>query len=117
MNGSLVLGLFALYVVGVSLAGILSGASDDCLALVRRSWGRLRGLVLYFCLQVALPMLIGIIFVSWGIANFNISGDPFSRSQKAAAMPEIRWQDIQQMKDATEEAITPDIYLPIPLCA
>ena len=117
MNGSFVLGLFALYVVGVSLCGILSGSSDDCLAMVRRHWGRVQGLIFFFCLQVALPMLIGIVFVSWGIANINLAGNPMTGPRGAAAVIEIDWQAIQQMQKATEEAITPEIYLSIPLCA
>ena len=117
MNSSFVLGLFALYVVGVSLCGILSGSSDDCLAMVRKHWGRMQGLIFFFCLQVALPMLIGIVFVSWGIANINLPGSPLDGQRRAAAVLEIDWQAIQQMQKATEEAITPKIYLPIPLCA
>ncbi|HKL25941.1 MAG TPA: hypothetical protein VJ910_06915 [Desulfuromonadales bacterium] len=118
MNGSLVLGCFALYVVGVSLFGILSGTSDDCLARVRRSCGRVRGLALYFCLQVAMPMLIGIVFLSWGIADFNLSAASSPKhSTPGAAVFKIDWQAIQQIREAAEEAAPPEVYLPIPLCA
>lgn len=117
MNGSLVLGFFALYVVGVTLFGILCGTSDDGLAVVRKSWGRVRGLALYFCLKVALPLLIGVVFISWGIADFNLSGEGALRQRKVPAVLKINWQTLQQMREAAEKNAEPDVYLPIPLCA
>ena len=73
MNAHIVFGLFALYVSSVSLYMVLSGQQDSVLANLRRWWGRRLGHSVYFVLRVALPMLICILCLGWGVRNFDPS--------------------------------------------
>ena len=70
MNAHLILGLFALYVVAVTLCRVLSGSDESRLSLVRRIWGRTRGLGLYFAVHVALPLLVGVLCMGQGVARY-----------------------------------------------
>ncbi|MCK4535609.1 MAG: hypothetical protein KAT93_01270 [Desulfuromonadales bacterium] len=117
MNEHLIFGLFALYVVAISLYGILSGSSDARLALVRKVWGRVHGLSLYFCVHVILPLLVGIMFIGWGTVNFSIPGSSGAEKKLSGVVLKLDWHAIQKMKDAAGKDFKPEIYLPIPLCA
>ena len=117
MNQPLVFGLFALYVAVASLYGILSGASDARLALVRKVWGRIHGLSIYFCVQVALPLLVGIVFVCWGAVNFNTPASEAARSARSDVVLKIDWQAIQKLKDAAQKSAEPDTAFTMPICA
>jgi hypothetical protein len=117
MNDHLVFGLFALYVVGASLYGILSGASDARLACVRKNWGRIRGLSLYFSVYVFLPLLVGIMSVGWGAANFTSPGAELARKDFSGKILKVDWQAIQNLKDAAEKTIELDVSSFILLCA
>lgn len=110
MNEQLVFGLFALYVVFVSLYGILSGRSDTRLAFVRKAWGRIHGLSIYFCVHVGLPMLVGIVFICLGSANFHVPGNGLARQDVFDTLPEINWQ---VLPDTAEQAPRPEPTIPI----
>ena len=112
MNQHLVIGLFAFYVMVVSLYRILSGESDDRLAFVRKTWGRIRGLSIYFCVHVVLPLLVGIIFFGWGVVNFRVPGSTVTHQGVFEMIPEIRWELI---RDPADQKPKPE--LTIPLCA
>lgn len=71
MNSHIVLGLFALYVAALSLSLVLVGRQDAVLALLRRFWGRTIGHSLYFIARVALPMLICILCLGWGVRHYD----------------------------------------------
>ena len=71
MNAHIVLGLFALYVAVISLYLVLAGQQDAVLALLRRFWGRTLGHSLYFIARVALPMLICVLCLGWGIRKYD----------------------------------------------
>lgn len=71
VNAHIVFGLFALYVAAVSLWMVLSGQQDATLALLRRFWGRTIGHALYFIVSVALPILICVIFLGWGVRQYD----------------------------------------------
>lgn len=73
MNAHLILGFFAFYVVAVTLYRVLAGSDDSRLELVRRIWGRTRGLGLYFSVNVALPLLVGVLCLGQGVANFGMT--------------------------------------------
>lgn len=73
MNPHIVLGLFALYVAAVSLYLVLSGRHDALLALLRRFWGRSLGHTLYFLSRIAMPMLVFILCLGWGVSHFKAS--------------------------------------------
>lgn len=73
MNSYLVMGLFALYVVIVSLLRLMAEREFPRVTAMKRLWGRSRGLLLHFTINVALPLVFGIIFLGRGVAGF---GDP-----------------------------------------
>ena len=71
MNAHIVFGLFALYVAVTSLYLVLSGRQDSVLANLRRLWGRTLGHSLYFIARVALPMLICVFCLGWGVRHYD----------------------------------------------
>lgn len=71
MNVQIILGLFALYVAFVSLVLVLIGHQDTLLSLLRRFWGRTIGHLLYFSFRVALPMIICIFCLGWGVKHYD----------------------------------------------
>lgn len=71
MNGSIVFGLFALYVAGISLYLVLSGKQDALLAQLRRIWGRSVGHAFYFIGNVALPLLVCVVCLGWGVREYD----------------------------------------------
>ena len=83
VNAHIVFGLFALYVAAISLWMVLVGQQDTVLALLRQFWGRTIGHALYFVARVALPILICVIFLGWGVRQYDATiafhdSDPFS---------------------------------------
>lgn len=73
MNTHIIFGLFALYVAAVSLWLVLSGRHDTLLELLRQIWGRTIGHALFFVGNVALPLLICIICLGWGVRQYDIT--------------------------------------------
>ncbi len=71
MNAHIVFGLFALYVAAISLWMVLAGQQDAVLALLRRFWGRTLGHALYFVARVAIPILICVVCLGWGIRQYD----------------------------------------------
>jgi len=73
MNSDMVVGLFALYVSMVSLLLVLSGREDALLALLRSLWGRTLGHANYFAVNVALPLVVCVLCLGWGIRYYDAS--------------------------------------------
>lgn len=71
MNAHIVCGLFALYVAVISLSLVLAGHQDPVLAFLRRCWGRTRGHALYFLANVALPLLVCVLCLGWGVRHYD----------------------------------------------
>ena len=71
MNQSLVLALFAFVVVGISFVRLLREREFFRLTAMKRAWGRVRGLSIYFVANVALPLVAGIVFLAQGITAFS----------------------------------------------
>ena len=71
MNTHIVFGLFALYVAGASLYMVLSGQHDAVLENLRCLWGRTLGHSIYFVARVALPLLICVVCLGWGVRQYD----------------------------------------------
>jgi hypothetical protein len=69
MNLHLAMGLFALYVVIVSLVRLMASREFPRLTAMKKVWGRSRGVLLHFISNVALPLVLGIVFMSRGIVG------------------------------------------------
>lgn len=69
MNPHFAMGIFALYVVVVSLARLLASREFPRLTAMKKAWGRSRGMLLHFLSNVALPLVLGIVFMSRGIVG------------------------------------------------
>jgi hypothetical protein len=63
------MGLFALYVVIVSLVRLMASREFPRLTAMKKAWGRGRGVLLHFISNVALPLVLGIVFMSRGIVG------------------------------------------------
>ncbi|MFA7535270.1 MAG: hypothetical protein WCY68_04210 [Desulfuromonadales bacterium] len=70
MKSHLALGFFAIYVVVISLCRLLSDRLPQRLISMQKAWGRRLGLLLHFVAQVALPLVVGIIYVGQGVSLF-----------------------------------------------
>jgi hypothetical protein len=70
INPQLAMGLFALFVSFVSLARVMAEKEFPRLTAMKRIWGRRQGLLCHFLANVALPLVLGIVFLSRGIAAF-----------------------------------------------
>ncbi|AMV72169.1 hypothetical protein JCM30471_06690 [Desulfuromonas carbonis] len=69
MKSYLVLGLFSLHVVVVSLVRYLRDEEFFRLTAMKRAWGRSRGLAMHFLANIALPMVLGIVFISQAVVS------------------------------------------------
>jgi hypothetical protein len=76
MKAYFAMGLFALYVALVFLARARSEQEFARLAVMKKMWGRTRGIAVLFLANVALPLVLGIVFLGRGVADF---GTPESR--------------------------------------
>ncbi len=63
MQPDLVKSLFAIYVVVVSLLRLMSDHEYFRLTAMKKIWGRTRGLLFHFLVNVALPLLAAIYFL------------------------------------------------------
>lgn len=94
------MGLFALYVVIVSLVRCLAIEEFPRLTAMKLLWGRRRGLAIHFLSNVALPSVLGIVFLTQGVvagrnpqavnsprAQFYQSTTKFAASEQASADP------------------------------
>lgn len=70
MNQYFVMGLFALYVVLVSVLRIMAEDEHPALTKMKRLWGRTYGLIIHFLLSVILPLLFSIFYLCRGIVAF-----------------------------------------------
>jgi hypothetical protein len=69
MNSHFALGLFALYVVIVSLWRFLTGKGMQTISESRQVWERRSGILPHFLVNVAAPLVIGIVFITRGIVG------------------------------------------------
>ncbi|HKL48670.1 MAG TPA: hypothetical protein VJ882_03350 [Desulfuromonadales bacterium] len=69
MNHSIALGIFAIYVVVVTLVQLLAQRDIPRLLTMKRIWGRSRGLLVHFLTEVIMPLLFGIVYLARGLSS------------------------------------------------
>ena len=69
MDPNLIKGLFAVYVVGVSLIRLMDDEDHYYLVVMKRVWGRNQGLTLHFIANVCVPMIFALVSFSQGIVS------------------------------------------------
>ncbi len=67
MDIDIVKGLFAIYVVGVSLLRLMDENEFFRLTAMKKIWGRSYGLMIHFLTNVIIPMLFALFFFCRGI--------------------------------------------------
>lgn len=65
----IMMGLFAFLIAIVSLWRIMSDREFYRLTMMKRAFGRSRGLAVHFVVAVALPVIFGIVFLTGGIVG------------------------------------------------
>lgn len=68
MNHSIALGIFALYVVVVTLLQLLVQTDIPQLRAMKRIWGRSKGALMHFIGEVVVPLIFGIVYLARGLA-------------------------------------------------
>ena len=69
MDVDLVKGIFAIYVVGVSLLRLLDENEYFRLTAMKKIWGRSHGLMLHFLTNVIIPMLFALVYFCRGFLS------------------------------------------------
>lgn len=99
MNSHMALGFFALYVVVVSLSRLLTGRGLSQLTESSQMWDRRRRLLPHFLVNVAAPLVVGVVFISRGIVGLDGgSARPYDAVPQqhvyhhVAAAMEMSWQ-------------------------
>lgn len=65
------MGIFAVYVGLVSLVRIMAEQEFFRLTILKKLWGRTRGLIIHFVSNIALPLVFGVVFFTQGVAGFS----------------------------------------------
>jgi hypothetical protein len=104
MNASIVFGLFALYVASISLYLVLAGRQDPLLAMLRRFWGRTLGHAFYFIANVALPLVLCIICLGWGVRQY----DPALASQDPPGLLQLNLESYRYLRSLQKPEQIPE---------
>lgn len=80
-NRHLTMGVFAFYIVGISLWRVMAEQEFSRLTAMKKIWGRKRGLFFHFLSNVALPLVAGIIFFSQGVVSGGVAESRQERLQ------------------------------------
>ncbi|PLX76256.1 MAG: hypothetical protein C0615_07050 [Desulfuromonas sp.] len=89
MKMYIAMALFAFTVSAISLLRIMSEREFYRLTSMKRAWGRTRGLALHFLSNVALPLVVGVVFLGGGISGLAlvrplIAEEPFQVEENSA---------------------------------
>ena len=67
----IMMGLFAFVIAFVSLWRIMADSEFYRLTMMKKVFGRSRGLAVYFIVTVAVPVVLGIVFITGGVSGKN----------------------------------------------
>jgi hypothetical protein len=104
MNTSIVFGLFALYVASISLYLVLSGRQDTLLEMLRRFWGRTLGHTFYFLANVALPLVLCVVCLGWGVRQY----DPKLASHDLDSSPQLNVESYRDLRVLLQSKQSPE---------
>ncbi|RME39291.1 MAG: hypothetical protein D6794_04045 [Deltaproteobacteria bacterium] len=112
MNRVLLMGVFALVLALLPLWRILRDREDGRLVRLNRAWGRRTGLALFFVLQVGLPMLFGILFLSQGVVAFARDGIAWDLSAGLPLLRNYLNEQVVVLVPPLEPLFPPDLLVP-----
>lgn len=103
----IIMGVFALLIAAVSLYRAMAEKEFYRLTMMKRVFGRKRGLALHFVVTVALPILLGIVFLTGGVA-----GKAFTHPLQASDLPVIEFKKTERSEPFEEDWLRyPDIVV------
>lgn len=70
---SIMMGLFAFVIAFVSLWRMMAETEFYRLTMMKRVFGRSRGLAVHFVVTVAVPVVLGIVFLTGGVSGKNMT--------------------------------------------
>jgi hypothetical protein len=112
------MGLFAFYVFAVFLLRTLAAQEFPGLAALKKTLGRTQGLILHFTANVAVPLVLGIVFLSRGVADFGSGQRPvFAPLHHQAALTHLQPRPIPAPVFVTAEESIRTGEIPILLAA
>lgn len=94
MNTPIVFGLFALYVASISLYLVLAGHQDALLGRLRGCWGRTLGHAFYFLANVAVPLVLCVVCLGWGVRQY----DPQHASRDLDPFPQLNVESYRDLR-------------------
>lgn len=105
MMPDLTMSLFAFLIAAVSLYRIMATKEFIRLTMMKRAFGRKRGLAIHFIVSVALPVLLGIVFLAGGV-----TGKEFTTPLQARDLPVIEADNTQPTEPFEEDWLQyPDV--------
>ena len=107
MMPEIMMGLFAFMIAIVSLYRAMAEKEFYRLTMMKRVFGRKRGLAIHFVITVALPSMLGIIFLTGGVA-----GKAFTHPLQAGDLPVIEFKSTERSEPFEEDWLRyPDIVV------
>ena len=97
-NTHLAMGVFALFVVVVSLCRIMAEDEFPALTATKKIWGRRRGLLFHFLSHVGVPLVFGVVFLTRGVAGPDFG----AASRLYDPVPQV--QIVQHILDLQQQA-------------
>ncbi len=107
MTSDVTLGLFTFMIAVVSLYRIMAAREFYRLTMMKRAFGRKRGLSLYFVVSVAIPILLGIVFLTGGV-----TGRTFTPPLQASDLPVLKFNASEPAEPFEEDWLRyPDVMV------
>lgn len=105
MMPDLTMGVFAFMIAAVSLYRVMAVKEFYRLTMMKRVFGRKRGLAIHFIVTVALPLMLGIVFLTGGVA-----GKTFTTPLQASDLPVIEVDNTKSTEPFEEDWLRyPDV--------